>query len=45
MLRSMGSSHIYLMEIYKFSSFAEIDEKSNKVALWGGGVVNPILSD
>ena len=41
----MGSSHIYLMEIYKFSSFAEIDEKSNKVALWGGGVVNAILSD
>ena len=45
MLRSMESNRIYLMEIKIISSFAEIDENSNKVALWGGGVVNAILSD
>jgi hypothetical protein len=28
------------MEIEIISSFAEIDEKSNKVALWGVGMVN-----
>ena len=41
----MESNRIYLMEIKIISSFAEIDEKSNKVALWRGGVVNAILSD